>query len=214
MCPRVYLGGCMRSCSGHGGPFMPALKSTLHNTSLCFRRQESPSPNAPEKHWACAVAALRFLRRPKEFISTWKSPSSYLVRAAQSWAGSQGRHPRERPRGTRVCSRTEVSRGARRLAATACDQRQARLRGAGRERDPAGGVVVLGPKQRRAALRRPRAVGKGAAQFWIQYSPGPAHNGQSQRPPDVLCKGPEATCPESGTWVLRRGVGAIGRRAR
>ena len=78
VCPRVYLGGCMRSCSGQGDLFMPALKSTLHNTSLCFRRQEGPSPNAPEKHWACAVAALRFLRRPKEFISTWKSPSSYL----------------------------------------------------------------------------------------------------------------------------------------
>ena len=74
--------------------------------------------------------------------------------------------------------------------------------------------MVLGPKQRRAALRRPRVAGKGAAQFWTQYSPGPAHNGHSQRPPDVLCKGPEATCPERGTWVLRRGVGAIGRRAR
>ena len=45
------------------------------------------------------------------------------VRAAQSWAGSQGRHHRERPLGTRVCSRTQVSRGARRLAETACDQR-------------------------------------------------------------------------------------------
>lgn len=87
MCPRVYLGGCMRSCSGHGGPFMPALKSTLHNTSLCFRRQESPSPNAPEKHWACAVAALRFLRSPKEFISTWKSPSSYLCELPRAGLG-------------------------------------------------------------------------------------------------------------------------------
>lgn len=73
--------------------------------------------------------------------------------------------------------------------------------------------MVLGPRQSRAALRRPRAVGKADAQFWTQYSPGPAHNGQSQRPPDVLCKGPEATCPESGPWVLRRGVGAVGRRA-
>ena len=42
------------------------------------------------------------------------------ARAALGWLG---RHPRERRRGTRVCSRTEVSRGARRLAATAYAQR-------------------------------------------------------------------------------------------
>lgn len=121
VCPRVYLSRCVRSCSGRGGPFTPALKSSLHNTSLCLRRQEGPSPNAPEKHWACAVAALRFLRRPKEFMEHMEVSIQLSARAAQSWAGSQGRHPRERPSGTRSAAgrRSAGARAAwRRLLVT------------------------------------------------------------------------------------------------
>ena len=79
---------------------------------------------------------------------------------------SEPRHHKEIPRGTRACGRREVSRGARRLAATACDPRGTRLCCAGRARVLAGGVVF--------GLRQPRLHCRGRVR-WVkgEHNSGP-----------------------------------------